>query len=156
MYRSGLFCKVILAAGIFSTLACWSAAQTSPQIPDIPEKFHAPTSSYDYEKRNVMIPMRDGVKLFTVIVVPKGASKAPILLTRTPYNAAGRAERTLSPFMLATLPQGDDVFVADHYIRVFRDIRGKYGSEGEYFMTRHSWHAVAQETWHVYQQLMEQ
>ena len=34
-----------------------------------------------------MIPMRDGVKLHTVILVPKGASGAPILLTRTPYNA---------------------------------------------------------------------
>ncbi len=34
-----------------------------------------------------MIPMRDGVKLHTVILVPKGAKKAPILLTRTPYSA---------------------------------------------------------------------
>ena len=85
---------------------------------------------------NVMIPMRDGVKLFTVIVVPKGAHNAPILLTRTPYNAAGRAARTQSPYMLSMLPQGDEVFVADGYIRVFQDIRGKYGSEGDYFMTR--------------------
>ncbi len=83
-----------------------------------------------------MIPMRDGVKLFTVIVVPKGAQHAPILLTRTPYNAAERTRRMRSPYMLATLPQGDEVFVADGYIRVFQDIRGKYGSEGDYIMTR--------------------
>ena len=38
-------------------------------------------------RREVMIPMRDGVKLHTVILVPKGAKNAPILLTRTPYNA---------------------------------------------------------------------
>ena len=38
--------------------------------------------------------------------------------------------------MLDILPQGDEVFVADGYIRVFQDVRGKYGSEGEYFMTR--------------------
>ena len=38
--------------------------------------------------------------------------------------------------MLATLPQGDEVFVADGYIRVFQDVRGKYGSEGDYVMTR--------------------
>ncbi len=38
--------------------------------------------------------------------------------------------------MLAILPQGDEVFVAEGYIRVFQDVRGKYGSEGEYFMTR--------------------
>ena len=83
-----------------------------------------------------MIPMRDGVKLHTVIVVPKGARNAPILLTRTPYNASKRAARNDSPHMLATLPQGDEVFVADGYIRVFQDVRGKYGSEGEYVMTR--------------------
>ena len=83
-----------------------------------------------------MIPMRDGVKLYTVIVVPKDARHAPIILTRTPYNAAKRAERNVSPQMLATLPQGDEVFVADGYIRVFQDVRGKYGSEGEYVMTR--------------------
>ena len=49
-----------------------------------------PRASYDYVKRVVMIPMRDGVKLNTVIVVPKSATHAPILLTRTPYNATER------------------------------------------------------------------
>jgi hypothetical protein len=111
-------------------------AQVSPETPDIPPKFEAPTSFYNYVKRDVMVPMRDGVKLYTVIVVPRGASHAPIVLTRTPYNAAGRAQREASPYMLATLPQGDEVFVRDGYIRVFQDIRGKYGSEGEYLMTR--------------------
>ena len=94
-----------------------------------------PQDSYDYVKREVMIPMRDGVKLFTSIVVPKGAKNAPILLTRTPYNASGRTERNHSSRMIATLPQGDEVFVADGYIRVFQDVRGKYKSEGDYWMT---------------------
>src|SRR5215831_8236059 len=111
-------------------------AQTPPDAPDMPKKYEAPKTGYDYEKRDVMIPMRDGVKLFTVIVVPKGAHHEPILLTRTPYNAAGRATRSASPHMLATLPQGDEVFVADGYICVFQDIRGKNGSEGDFFMTR--------------------
>ncbi len=111
-------------------------AQTSPLTPDIPAKYEAPKASYDYVKREVMIPMRDGVKLHTVIVVPRGARHAPIILTRTPYNASSRAERSRSPHMLAELSQGDEVFVADGYIRVFQDVRGKYGSEGEYFMTR--------------------
>ncbi len=111
-------------------------AQTSAGDPDVPAKFTAPTASYDYIKRDVMIPMRDGVKLYTVIVIPKGATHAPMILTRTPYNAAKRAERSRSPHMLDILPQGDEVFVRDGYIRVFQDIRGKYGSEGEYFMTR--------------------
>lgn len=66
-------------------------AQTPPLTPDIQPNFAAPTASYDYVKRDVMIPMRDGVRLHTVIVIPKGAKHAPILLTRTPYNATGRA-----------------------------------------------------------------
>ncbi len=103
---------------------------------DIPKVFTAPTADQDYVKRDVMIPMRDGVKLHTVIVVPKGARNAPILLTRTPYNASQRAFRNNSPRMLSILPQGDEVFVAGGYIRVFQDVRGKYKSEGDYVMTR--------------------
>jgi putative CocE/NonD family hydrolase len=113
--------------------ACCAFAQDSG---DIPRSFRVPLKDYDYVKRDVMIPMRDGVRLHTVIVVPKGARKAPILLTRTPYNASKRTERSLSPHMLATLPQGDEPFVNDGYIRVFQDVRGKYKSEGEYVMTR--------------------
>jgi uncharacterized protein len=111
-------------------------AQTPAIAPDVPARYQAPASEYDYVRREEMIPMRDGVKLFTVIVVPKGATHAPILLTRTPYEAATRTTRTRSPHMLATLPQGDEVFVADGYIRVFQDVRGKYKSEGDYVMTR--------------------
>ncbi len=103
---------------------------------DIPKTFSAPLAGYDYVKREVMIPMRDGVKLHTVIVVPKDAKNAPILLTRTPYDASRRTARNNSPHMLATLPQSDEVFVAAGYIRVFQDVRGKYGSEGDYVMTR--------------------
>src|SRR5204862_2770450 len=77
-----------------------------------------------------------GVKLHTVIVVPKAARKTPIILTRTPYNASQRAARNQSPRMLATLPQGDEAFVTAGYIIVYQDVRGKYGSEGDYVMTR--------------------
>jgi putative CocE/NonD family hydrolase len=122
----------------FLCCICVASAQPSP-VPsgrgDIPKSFSVPVTGYDYTKREVMIPMRDGVKLHTVIVVPKGAKNAPILLTRTPYNASKRTARSESPSMLATLPQGDEVFVADGYIRVFQDVRGKYGSEGAYVMT---------------------
>jgi uncharacterized protein len=110
-------------------------AQTPLSTPDIPPTFVAPNNGYDYIKRVEMVPMRDGVKLYTVIVIPKSATHAPILLTRTPYNAAGRAARNDSPHMLDELPQGDDVFVRAGYIRVFQDVRGKYGSEGAYLMT---------------------
>ncbi|MEE2692837.1 MAG: CocE/NonD family hydrolase [Pseudomonadota bacterium] len=114
-----------------------SPEKTPPLTPDIVESYkEPPPAGADYVKRVEMIPMRDGVKLYTVIVVPKGAKNAPILLTRTPYNAAGRTSRNNSPHMLDTLPEGDEVFVKGGYIRVFQDVRGKYGSEGEYVMTR--------------------
>ncbi|UKE74846.1 CocE/NonD family hydrolase [Xanthomonas graminis pv. phlei] len=131
-----------IAARLFVTviatgLAAATQAQTAPMTPDITGKaFVAPTAANDYVKREVMIPMRDGVKLHTVIVLPKGAQHAPMLLTRTPYDASGRASRLASPHMRDLLPQGDEVFVDSGYIRVFQDIRGKYGSQGDYVMTR--------------------
>jgi putative CocE/NonD family hydrolase len=115
--------------------ASLALAQTPAMTPDIPPKFNPPQTNYDYVKRVEMIPMRDGVKLYTVIVIPKGANHAPILLTRTPYNSAQRTQRSESPHMLDELPQGDEVFVQAGYILVFQDVRGKYGSEGEYVMT---------------------
>jgi putative CocE/NonD family hydrolase len=114
-----------------SALAMLSAADS-----DIPKTFNPPAADQDFIKREAMIPMRDGAKLYTVIVVPKGANNAPILLTRTPYNASARASRSNSTHMLAVLPEGDEVFVRGGYIRVFQDVRGKYKSEGDYFMTK--------------------
>jgi uncharacterized protein len=111
-------------------------AQTPPMQADVPATFTVPVAEWDYGKREVMIPMRDGVRLHTVIVIPKGAKRAPIILTRTPYEANKRAERFVSPHMLATLPMGDEVFVPAGYIRAFQDVRGKYLSEGDYVMTR--------------------
>jgi putative CocE/NonD family hydrolase len=119
-----------------STSGLGNIAAGSPAGSDIPSTFAVPLTGYDYVRREAMIPMRDGVKLHTVIIVPAGARNAPILLTRTPYNASKRTERNSSPHMLATLPQGDEVFVAGGYIRVFQDVRGKYKSEGDYVMTR--------------------
>jgi putative CocE/NonD family hydrolase len=133
--RNSISAGALMAAALLGAVTIIQA-QISPLTPDIPPKFEAPTASYDYVKRDVMIPMRDGVKLHTVIVIPKGARNAPMILTRTPYNASNRTERNKSPHMLALLPEGDEVFVADGYIRVFQDVRGKYGSEGEYVMTR--------------------
>jgi hypothetical protein len=106
------------------------------QSSDIPKTFTVPTAAYDYVKREVMIPMRDGVKLHTVIVLPKGARNAPIVLTRTPYDASKRLARNDSTHLLSILPLSDEVFGADGYIRIFQDVRGKYKSEGEYLMTR--------------------
>jgi predicted acyl esterase len=86
-----------------------------------------------------MIPMRDGVKLHTVIVIPKGAKNAPILLTRTPYNASAQLSHAASSHLGPILSGYDnavEVIVGGGYIRVVQDVRGKYGSEGDYVMTR--------------------
>ena len=123
----------LLVAGAVCALAISAAP---PQSNDIPKTFSVPTAGDDYVKREVMIPMRDGVRLYTVMVIPKGARNAPIVLTRTPYNASKRLARNDSPHLLAVLPMADGVFGADGYIRVFQDVRGKYKSEGEYVMTR--------------------
>ena len=134
-------CSVLLLSSL-ALLSVGVQAQTSsnpnlaPPGGDIPAKFVLPTAGNDYIKREVMIPMRDGVKLHTVIVIPKNAVNAPIVLTRTPYNASGRAERSDSPSMRNALPLADEAFVKGGYIRVYQDIRGKYGSEGEYVVTR--------------------
>lgn len=127
---------LLAAAAALLALAAPAGAQTPPMTPDIPATFRPPTDRFDYEKRVVMIPMRDGVRLHTVMIVPKGAKDAPILLTRTPYNAKKSAERNVSPAAAATGSQMDEAFLGDGYIRVYQDVRGKYGSEGDYVLTR--------------------
>jgi len=68
-----------------------------PSVSEIPAKFTPKTGSFDFVRRDEMVPMRDGVKLRTIVLVPKGARGAPILLARTPYNANERLARAISP-----------------------------------------------------------
>jgi putative CocE/NonD family hydrolase len=131
---------VIPAAILAFSLSAFAQESPHPQNQPLPTDilangYHPSTADYDYIQREVMIPMRDGVKLHTVMIIPKGAHNAPMILTRTPYNASGRVHRTDSPRMIDILPEGDELFVRDGYIRIFQDIRGKYGSEGTYVMT---------------------
>ena len=86
-----------------------------------------------------MIPMRDGVKLHTVILVPKNAKSAPILLTRTPYDADALTSHSASSHLGPSLwgyDNATEVIVEGGYIRVVQDVRGKYHSEGDYVMNR--------------------
>src|SRR6266478_1150745 len=122
---------------ILSLLCSPSIAQTLPG--ETPEKFTPTNDAFEYVRRDVMIPMRDGVKLHTVILVPKGAKNAPILLTRTPYNATELTSHTASSHLGPILNGYDnatEVIVEGGYIRVVSDVRGKYGSEGDYVMNR--------------------
>jgi putative CocE/NonD family hydrolase len=111
-----------------------------PQLPsETPARLTRPTGEFDHDRRDVMIAMRDGVKLHTVILVPKGARRAPILLTRTPYDATALTLHASSTHLASVLQGYDnavDVIVEGGYIRVVQDIRGKYGSEGDYVMNR--------------------
>jgi uncharacterized protein len=118
------------------------AAQT-PLYPALPSETPAtvtiPAGSADYTRRVVMIPMRDGVKLRTIILIPKSAKNAPMLLTRTPYDASLLTANTHSSHLGSSLYGYDnatDVIVDGGYIRVVQDVRGKYGSEGDYVMNR--------------------
>src|SRR5258706_6563969 len=135
---------------LFATLAALSCAmlalaqdqapKTYTELPsETPAKFEAPTDRFDYVKRSVMIPMRDGVKLTTVIIVPKGVKRGPILLTRTPYAAAeltNHAESAHLGPILQGYDNATDTIVEGGYIRVVQDIRRKHGSEGDYVMNR--------------------
>ena len=127
-----LFCSTIVVA-----------QNPAPKYPnyhsETPDHLQPVTSSFDFDRREAMIAMRDGVHLHTVILVPKGASHAPILLTRTPYSADQLTMHAASSHLGPSLYGYDnatDVILGGGYIRVIQDIRGKYGSEGDYVMTR--------------------
>ena len=106
---------------------------------ETPADFKPVTGPTDYERRIVMIPMRDGTKLHTVILIPHGAANAPMLLTRTPYNADELTTYGNSAKLIGALDgydNADDAIVQAGYIRVVQDVRGKYHSEGDYLMNR--------------------
>src|SRR5947209_6458039 len=109
------------------------APATYPALPsEIPAEFKPTNAGFDHTRREAMIPMRDGVKLHTVILVPKGAKSAPILMTRTPYDANALTTHIPSAHLGPSLYGYDnatDVIVEGGFIRVVQDIRGKYGSE---------------------------
>ena len=83
-----------------------------------------------FDRRDVMIPMRDGVQLFAVIMTPRGIpGPLPILLNRTPYGAGGWSAGEEAPPGLAAL-------AADGYVFVQADIRGRNRSQGAFVMNR--------------------
>ena len=114
-----------LRIAVLLTLAFTCAAGAAPenaQPPDLLLGFH---------RTEVRIPMRDGVKLYTDIYVPKKArTPLPFLFTRTPYGC------TNDKGLNTVLNRSYREFVADGYIFVFQDIRGRYNSEGRFEMFR--------------------
>jgi hypothetical protein len=138
--------SVSVATIVALALSAAAQAQSAPANPlypnypsETPQELHPVTDSFDYTRREAMIPMRDGVRLHVVILVPRGATHAPILLTRTPYSADQLTSRQPSAHLgpiLYGYDNATDVIVEGGYIRVIEDIRGKYGSEGDFVMNR--------------------
>jgi len=130
-------CCVVVLFGVGVSLAQEPKYPNYPS--ETPQHFEPNSSTWDYTRRVVMIPMRDGVKLHTVILVPKGANHAPILLTRTPYDADALTSHNASSHLGPELwgyDNATEVIVKGGYIRVVQDVRGKYNSEGDYVMNR--------------------
>ncbi|RMG24694.1 MAG: CocE/NonD family hydrolase [Armatimonadetes bacterium] len=101
----------------FLFLSTWAGAQSVRDL---------------YTKREVYITMRDGVRLFTSIYIPKDTSRpAPFLMMRTPYSCRPYGEdqyrSTLGP---------EPSFLNEGYIFVYQDVRGRYMSEGEFAWMR--------------------
>ena len=134
----GVFAVAVLGLGMEINAAGQKAQY--PEYPsETPAHFQAPTQGMDYERREVMIPMRDGVKLHTVILCAEGreacgnSDDADAVQRRRADDEC--AERALGS-LLWGYDNAVETIVGGGYIRVVQDIRGKYGSEGDYVMNR--------------------
>jgi putative CocE/NonD family hydrolase len=115
--------KTKFVAVILLVLCSFLALQAQP-----PQSELAKYIQENYTKREVMIPVRDGVKLFTAIYEPKDKSqKYPILLNRTPYTVqpygADKFKGALGP---------SELYAREGYIFVYQDVRGRWMSEGTF------------------------
>ena len=117
-----IFRTFLVLVGLFAVARPAFAQEQKPARPDLAQLF---------EKREVMIAMRDGVKLHTEIYTPKQASGAlPLFMERSPYGISA-ADKGYSPSLY-----GYSEMWPDGYVFVLQDIRGRYGSEGEFEMNR--------------------
>ncbi|MEJ0084936.1 MAG: CocE/NonD family hydrolase [Pseudomonadota bacterium] len=111
-------------------------SRVTPMTPDVVDKYESTLASADFIRRDAMVPMRDGTKLYTTVVMKKGTSNGPILLSRTPYDAYHSVHRVASQRLVDIVEIMDAEFVEDGYIRVYQDIRGLHRSEGAYVLNR--------------------
>ena len=112
-----------LARGLAAAVALLVAALVRSTPAQAPYDVKA-----NYVKREVYIPMRDGVKLFTILYAPKDTSHPyPMLMTRTAYGIA-----PYGPESYRTVLGPNEDFMREGYIFVYQDTRGKFKSEGEF------------------------
>ena len=88
----------------------------------------APDPAEGYEKFEYRIPMRDGVKLYTAVYVPKGRTGFPILMERTPYGSG--------PYGKGRFPEFEPLYARAGYAFAFQDVRGTFESEGTFVNIR--------------------
>jgi uncharacterized protein len=115
---------IMLVLLLIHPIAAQSNGKPGTLQSETPQKFVPTDEAFDHVRRDV---------------IPKGAKGAPILLTRTPYNATELTSHAQSSHLASVLTGYDnatDVIVEGGYIRAVQDIRGKYGSEGDYVMNR--------------------
>ena len=118
-----------LPASFLFVLIIFVLGLAQPAAPLTPQQLElADYIKQNYTKREVTIPMRDGVKLFVCIYEPKDKSQTyPIMFDRTPYSVGpygvDNYKTSLGP---------DDLFAREGYIFVYGDVRGRYMSEGVY------------------------
>jgi putative CocE/NonD family hydrolase len=94
-----------------------------------PAAWGQPAPDSPFTRTDALVPMRDGVQLFTQLFAPKAAAgPLPILLLRTPYGIDGRAERQFKTYLRE--------LVEDGYVFAYQDIRGRHRSGGAFVMTR--------------------
>ena len=103
-------------------------------VHDAPAQDAAYNVRQHYEKHELMVPMRDGVKLFTIVYTPRSSvEKYPILLARTAY---GIAPYGADNYRATIGPGPNNAFAKDGYIVAYQDARGKFKSEGEFIHHR--------------------
>jgi putative CocE/NonD family hydrolase len=111
-------------------LLCFVAATACA----VEQSFREAASDDDFIVREEMVPMRDGVRLYTLILIPKEADQSmPIIMVRTPYDATDYVYGPASTRLGVNL---DSEFLGNDFIYVFQDIRGRFQSEGDYIMMR--------------------
>ncbi|CDM65259.1 CocE/NonD family hydrolase [Pyrinomonas methylaliphatogenes] len=121
-WRNALVAQILVLLALFSVhvTAQQQAASAASEV------------RASYEKSEYQIPMRDGVKLFTVVYSPRDKSKKyPILLNRTPYGVG-----PYGPDAYKTSLGPSPLFMKEGYIFVYQDVRGRYMSEGEFVNMR--------------------
>jgi putative CocE/NonD family hydrolase len=107
----------LLAVVLTPFVAPWAAAQP---VPDLSRRFTVTES---------MVPMRDGVRLYTTVYAPRGAKgPLPLLLLRTPYGSKEYPARAFPSYLAALEKEG--------YLFAFQDVRGRFRSEGRFVMVR--------------------